>query len=224
MSEKPAKPPRVQAKPDVDWLLVEKQYRAGIMPLRDIAAPQGITEASIRKRAKRDGWIRNLSAKIHERAEDLVRKDRVRKLGSQSESGTQLTPAKEREVVEVNARAVADVDISNRKDLTGALGLCRGLAADLEMLRDPNLRASLEMIAESMDESGPTESGGYRRDQLNEVYRKIIAIEGQIKMVKDLASSLVPLITLERKVHKLDSESGSASDYEQLLQKVQSLV
>ena len=43
---------------NVDWELVEKHYRAGILSGIQIAKMAGITEGAIRKRVKRDGWVR----------------------------------------------------------------------------------------------------------------------------------------------------------------------
>ncbi|MGQ0422476.1 hypothetical protein ACT4US_31470, partial [Bacillus sp. HC-Mk] len=47
--------------------------------LREIASQHGISEGAIRKRAKRDDWSRDLNAKIQQKADDLVRKQEVRK-------------------------------------------------------------------------------------------------------------------------------------------------
>lgn len=44
------------AKPD--WEAIESAYRAGALSLREIGAQYGVTEGAIRKRAKRDGWVR----------------------------------------------------------------------------------------------------------------------------------------------------------------------
>lgn len=65
------------AKPD--WEAIETAYRAGVMSLREIASHHGISEGAIRKRAKRDDWSRDLNARIQQKADDLVRKQEVRK-------------------------------------------------------------------------------------------------------------------------------------------------
>ena len=54
----------VPAKP-TDWERIELDYRAGIKTLRQIGEEHGITHGAINKRAKRDGWERDLSQKIH---------------------------------------------------------------------------------------------------------------------------------------------------------------
>ena len=42
-----------------DWLAIEGEYRAGSDSLRAIADRQGISEGAIRKRAKKNGWMRD---------------------------------------------------------------------------------------------------------------------------------------------------------------------
>ncbi|HAF1584281.1 TPA: hypothetical protein G8M18_001942 [Salmonella enterica] len=49
------------------------------MSLREIASHHGISEGAIRKRAKRADWSRDLNARIQQKADDLVRKQEVRK-------------------------------------------------------------------------------------------------------------------------------------------------
>lgn len=41
-----------------DWDAIERDFRAGSRAVTSIAAEHGITEGAIRKRAKRDGWVR----------------------------------------------------------------------------------------------------------------------------------------------------------------------
>lgn len=45
-------------KKPVDWAEIERDYRTSSMSVREIARWYGITEAAIRKRAKKDGWER----------------------------------------------------------------------------------------------------------------------------------------------------------------------
>ncbi len=45
-------------KKPVDWAEIERDYRAGTMSIRELAAWYGISDTAIRKRAKKDGWER----------------------------------------------------------------------------------------------------------------------------------------------------------------------
>lgn len=50
------------AKKDIDWESLEREYRAGIRSLRDIAEQFGCSEGAIRKKASRDSWVRDFSS------------------------------------------------------------------------------------------------------------------------------------------------------------------
>ena len=60
MSEKPKKP-------RVDWEAVERDYRAGVLTLREIGERYDCSHVAITKRAKKEGWVRDLAPKIRER-------------------------------------------------------------------------------------------------------------------------------------------------------------
>lgn len=60
-----------------DWEAIESAYRAGVMSIREIASQYEITHQAISKRAKKEGWERDLKAKVKARAENLVAKERL---------------------------------------------------------------------------------------------------------------------------------------------------
>ncbi|QZN96376.1 hypothetical protein [Symbiopectobacterium purcellii] len=75
------------AKPD--WEAIETAYRAGVLPLREIAEQygDGITEGAIRKRAVKQGWVRNKKG-------GTQKSTQVRKSGTKKNSvRTNRTPA-----------------------------------------------------------------------------------------------------------------------------------
>lgn len=202
----------------VDWLIVEKDYRAGIKNLRQIGQENGITEGAIRKRAKRDGWTRDLAARIQAKAEDLVRKEEVRKASTQ----TSLDVPTERQVVEANAHAVAHVDLTNRKDVLRGMDVSRQHIDELAAMNDPTFRERLEWLGQIMDESGKDEETGRDvKDKANELYRYIIDMPGRVKMAKEVAAAVGVYVPMMRKIYKLDAEANSgASAVEDLLHKL----
>ncbi|SPY77126.1 Uncharacterized conserved protein [Providencia rustigianii] len=60
-----------------DWEAIESAYRAGVMSIREIASQYEITHQAISKRAKKEGWERDLKAKVKARVENLVTKREV---------------------------------------------------------------------------------------------------------------------------------------------------
>jgi hypothetical protein len=183
----------------IDWERIEIAYRAGILTLREIASQVGgITEGSIRKRVKRDGWTRDIGAKIKAKADDLVRKESVRKTGTQ-ESG--VPAATEREVVESVAAQQAGVRIKHRRMAARAQELTETLIAELES-QTGNLPALVDLgvMLRKENENGV--------DKLNDIYQAVISLPERTKTMKALAETLRHLVGLEREAYNIGAEAG----------------
>lgn len=178
-----------------DWEAIESAYRAGLMSLREIASLHSISEGAIRKRAKRDDWSRDLSAKIKERADDLVRKQEVRK---QVRTENALS---ERVLIEASAEVIATVRMEHRGDIRRAREITNALFDELGA--ECADVAALEKLGELMCD--PDENG---RDKLNEIYRAVIAMPERVKSVKALSDALKNLIGLERQAYDIDGSAG----------------
>lgn len=196
----PAKAAGIVA-PAADWEKIELDYRAGIKTLRQIASENGISEGAIRKRAKRDDWTRDLSERIQEKAEQLVRKEAVRSLVRTESAVT------ERVLVEVNAQAVADVRLAHRKDIHRARRLTNSLLDELEKQTDPDTLAMLEELGELLrreDDKGV--------DKKNDLYNRVISLGERSKTLKTLAESLQKLVDMERTAFGMDKEGEKKDD------------
>lgn len=188
---------KAAAKTSPDWDLIERDYRAGIKPLRQIAEEHGISHPAIAKRAKRDDWSRDLAAKIAARAEELVTKAAVTKVV------TAETLATEKEIVEANATAIVQVRIGHRKDINRGRTLVMSLLEELEQQAGAENVALLQEMGELLrrnDDKG--------QDKLNDLYQKVISLPGRAKTMKDLGDSLRTLVTLERQAFGLDTEAA----------------
>ncbi|MEG5833643.1 hypothetical protein UXP90_19355 [Enterobacter kobei] len=180
------------AKPD--WEAIETAYRAGVMSLREIASQHGISEGAIRKRAKRDDWSRDLNAKIQQKADDLVRKQEVRK---QVRNESALT---ERVLIEATAEVIATVRMEHRGDIRRARELTNTLFDELgAQCADVS---ALEQLGDIMFD--PDDKG---RDRLNEIYQKVISLPSRVKSMKDLSDSLKTLIGLEREAYSIENKA-----------------
>ncbi|BAP28872.1 putative terminase small subunit [Edwardsiella phage GF-2] len=179
------------AKPD--WEAIESAYRAGVLSLREIAAQHSITEGAIRKRAKRDDWSRDISAKIKERADDLVRKAEVRK---QVRTENALS---ERVLIESSAEVIAQVRMEHRGDIRRAREIANALFDELAAeCADVD---SLHKLGELMLD--PDENG---KDKLNEIYHAIIGMPERVKSMKALSETLKNLIGLEREAYSIKED------------------
>jgi hypothetical protein len=182
----------------IDWERIEIDYRAGIKTLRQIADEQGITHGAVNKRAKRDGWTRDLAAKIQQKANDLVSRATV------SATVSKELKIAEREVVDANGAAVASVRLAHRRDIHRSRGIVMQLMAEMELHSGPENAAALADLGELM------RSGDDRaQDKLNDIYQKIISLPSRAKTMRDLGESLRVLVALEREAFGLSDVPDS---------------
>lgn len=113
-------------KKPIDWERIELDYRAGILTLREMATAHDISNVSIHKRAKRDGWTRDIAAKIKSKADELVSRALVSKEVSKEAA------ANERQLIEAGAEAILRVKLGHRTRITRHSELLDKLHAELE--------------------------------------------------------------------------------------------
>ena len=189
-----------------DWEAIERDYRAGLLSIREVAARHGCTHTAINKRAKADGWERDLQAKIKAKAEALVSK---REVSSEVSSKAAET---ERQIVEANAEAIVSVRMAHRGDIRRSRSLANKLLAELEQLTDHReLAEAFGGIMRKPD--------GFGNDRLNDLYHKIIALPNRTKIMRELADTLKVLIALERQAYNLDDQEHE-EPYEERLRRL----
>lgn len=202
----------------VDWELIEKDFRAGVKTVRQIAEERGVSHTAINKKAKQFSWERDLEKNIQVKAKNKVSRQEVSKVVS---TETKLSDA---QVVEVYSDVVASVDMIQREDLKLAIDNSRSQLKELVGLGDPKFADALIWLGEQYDESGPTANGGWKNDKANELYQYIISLAGRVKMAKEIAASHGVYLPMQRKVFGLDAEKKSSGEFEEMLRQVQAEV
>ena len=185
----------------IDWEKIELDYRTGIKSLRQIASEHDIAESGIRRRAKSYEWVRDLSAKIKAKADDIVRKESVR-----SEVRTE-NRISEKQTIDDNAQLTAGIRLSHRKDISRARSISMKLFDELELMvgaENVNLLQQLGELLYSPDEKG--------MDKLNDLYMKIINLPNRVKAIKELSDTMKTLVALERQAYGLDDENNKPID------------
>ncbi len=179
-----------------DWERIEQLFRAGVLSLREIAiACPGVNHVAIARRAKKFGWVQDLSAKIKARAEDLVTRSAV------TEDVTAKRAVTDKAVIESNAQTIADVRLSHRGDIARGRRLTNKLLDELEELTDNrDLFEQLGEMLRSEDDKG--------QDKRNDLYQKVIDLPARTKTMKELAETLKTLVALERQAYDIVPEQG----------------
>lgn len=182
-----------EEKKPTDWERIELDYRAGILTLREMAKDGGVTEGAIRKRAKRDDWTRDLAGKIKARADDLVRREEVRK---EVRKDTVLT---EKVLVEGAAQRIAEIRMGHKEHAARAIRIVNKLFDELEDLGDE--QATLRDMIRELNESGDDDSDTSAK--ILELANRIGSLPSRTKTAKDLSETLKTLIGLERDAYDI---------------------
>lgn len=191
----------------IDWEKIEIDYRAGIKPLRQIAEEHGITHGAVNKRAKRDEWTRDLSAKIQSKADAKVSKAAV----SAEVSAAKL--ATEQVVVEANAELQFRIRMEHRQDIGRARALFGQMLGELEVFTDGDGQALIERLQAMTDPPDADESPeaatkrvAAMRKRLNELF----TLSGRIDSGKKLVEILEKVVKLEREAFGITAGEGQS--------------
>lgn len=189
-------------KPAPDWELIETLYRAGLLSLREIAiASPGVNHVAIARRAKKLGWVQDLSAKIKAKADDLVTRQTV------TADVTANRIVSDKAVVDANAQVIADIRMSHRQDIGRNRKLAIKMMEELETLTDNReLFAQLSDLLASVEEGEDGTSDAY--EKMQQAFRGALSLPGRVKMSKELSETLRVLIALERQAYGVDDGAG----------------
>lgn len=179
------------AKPKTDWEAIEREYRAGMLSVREIARQYGVTDTAIRKRAKAEGWERDLSQKVREAARaKLVRADGSRE-------GSQERRANDAQAVDFAAERQVEVVRQHRT----AIG--RGRDLTLRLLDE--LDASTTRVGEleaMIEEETRGDSNSTRRNSM----MRAVSLGGRATVMRDLSTAAKNWIALERQAFNMDEK------------------
>ncbi len=181
-----------------DWERIEQLFRAGLLSVREIASASGVSHTAINKRAKAEGWERDLKAKIKAKADSLVSKREV-----SSKVSTEAL-ATERGIVEANAEVIADIRMAHRTDIGRSRRLANKLLDELEGLTDEQgtMKELIAQLKEAGSEDGPDMS------DVLALASKMASLPSRTKTMKELAETLKTLVLLERQAYDLDAKAG----------------
>lgn len=168
-------------KPKTDWERIEAEYRTGKLSVSEIGRQYGVSHTAINKRAKKEGWIRDLSEKVQK----LV----SARLVSEGVSAATIS-----ETVEKAAERDIQIVRQHRADIGDQRVLVGDLVAELReatSCRD-DIEAAIE--EETADDKSPR-----RRDQM----LRAVALASRVGIAKDLAAATKTLVELERQAFNI---------------------
>lgn len=196
-----------KAKP-VDWVLVEGEYRAGMLTDRQIGKQHGVSHGAVQQRAKKDGWTRDLTQRIEKRREAKLARAALAKKGSQlGESG-------EHQVVEANATLQTNIVLKHREDIQALRTAVAAMSGELGALANTDLQNALELV---LDEK-TKDVGEKRAAALEKAYHAAMALGSRAGAGQKLAAALGVLIEKERQAFGIDKHGDGPQSLGEFLE------
>lgn len=172
----------------IDWEAIEREYRAGQLSVVEIGRQHSISHTAINKRAKRDGWSRNLAARV--RAEVSARLVSAEVSVETETAAVELAAARGVQIVREH-----QASIGRGQKLVGVL------FGELE-----EATVSIEEIEEAIEEETASYRGGQRRAAM----LRAVALPSRATVITNLAGALKTLVGLERQAFSLDAGAGDS--------------
>lgn len=176
-------------KPRTDWEPIERDYRAGVLSIREVAKLHDVSDTAIRKKAKAEDWQRDLSAKVSEKVRTELVRSAVRT----------TSPQTEREIVEVAAATVVQVVRGHRSSIKQGNELVELLTKQLIYVagRRDEFEADIEVATAD--------------DKTQERYARLmkaVSLSAHASIAVNLAAATKTWVGLERQAFGIKDESG----------------
>lgn len=206
-----------EQKRQVDWDLIEIDYRAGVKTLEQMGLDHGVTKGRISQVAKKKGWTRDINAKIKAKADAKVNEAAVN--AKLNEPKRRLA---EQEVVEANAELQYRVRMEHRRDIGRTRTLFVNLLGELEDITTKEgqrlAEEMFELLAPQQDEDNAAAMRRY--EALRKKFDQVVGMSGRIDSAKKLTEMLEKLVKMERDAFGIKDESEKSGGYEDLLAQI----
>lgn len=179
-----------------DWKMIEVDYRACQLSLRQIGAKHGVSESGIRKNAKKFGWVRDLSHKVNASTKsELPRYDNaqcaVLEKSDADKHHAYETPVED--ILAVDTVTADEVLQSHRQDISELFDVARSFTAMLQKQVQKGTRM-IEIKGEAVE---------------TEVNLKYVS-----KCLNSSSNAMQRLISMERQAFSLDNQKAETGNTE----------
>lgn len=179
-------------KKEINRAGLELDYRAGIKTMRVMASEYGLSAPRITQIAEEEGWERDLTAKIHMKAQAKLNKAML----NANLNNSPDVKVTEQRIIEVAAQNQADIVIAHRSQI----GTARKLVDDLiaELTHQTNCKELYEKLEELLNGESDIEG-------LAKIYKSVTGLSGRVGNLKALTEAMKNLVSLERQAFNIDA-------------------
>ena len=174
-----------------DWEAIEAEYRSGTISNSELGRKYDVSEGAIRKRAKAQGWTKDLTEKVQTAVRDKLVRAEVREANARTSSRTDA------EIIEAAAETAVQVVQIHRRDVRNGRTICAALFAELQ-----DTSANRELIAECIESETQNDLSPTRRNQM----MKAVSLPTRARAMLDLSAAMKNLVAVERQAFNLDDK------------------
>ena len=174
-----------------DWEAIEAEYRSGTISNSELGRKYDVSEGAIRKRAKAQGWTKDLTEKVQTAVRDKLVRAEVREANARTSSRTDA------EIIEAAAETAVQVVQIHRRDVRNGRTICAALFAELQ-----DTSANRELIAECIESETQDDLSPTRRNQM----MKAVSLPTRARAMLDLSAAMKNLVAVERQAFNLDDK------------------
>jgi hypothetical protein len=184
----------------VDWVRIEKLYRAGMLSIREIGRECGTTASNIAYHAKKNGWTRDLTQEVRKRTRSKLLEN-MAQIHDATDTINQIKQASDDEIIEQASRTQVQVIREHQRTLGSGHGLVMRMLHELDATTTH--RGEMEDMIRS-------EIQGRRQGAM----MSAISLAGRATVLRDLAIAAKTWVSLERQAFNIQDDRGEASKEE----------
>lgn len=198
----------------IEWQPIELAYRTTTATLRELEAQFGVGYAHIARKAKKEGWTRDLRPLVRSATDAALLREAVAEK-QRCEAATGVATSAQQaaiSVVEAQAELNRRVITRHRSVLDRARSLVEKLLAEFEAVTDALSDADREALVAAITSAGVDPQRA----------RALAAITGvgvRMELLKDLSTALAKLVPLERAAYSLDDQPTETDSFEDWLRR-----
>ena len=185
-----------QKKKQTDWEAIERKYRAGVLSLREIGKQHSVSDTAIRKKAKIEGWERDLTTRVQAQVRAKLVRAEVR-------SVERANPQTEHEIVEEAAATVVEVVRSHRKGIAAGRNIVGMLMQQLTSAAE-----NREVLEDIIEDETKEDTTTKRRTAL----MKAVSLPAHAATIRDLSTAMKNVVSLERQAFNIRDELPPPTD------------
>jgi hypothetical protein len=186
----------------VDWAKVERQYRAGLLSVCEIARQNNTIESTIRMRAQREGWKRDLTDEMRQTTRNKL-VENLANVYSGKDVADSIKSASDEEIIEQASRTQVQVVRSHQGTLSAGHNLVMRMLGEL----DATTTHTGELVEMIKSNIAPSRQAALQ---------KIASLPGRAQIMRDLAIAAKTWVILERQAFNIADDRDKGQEQRKL--------